>query len=65
MKHRLYDPLNFVPPPHIARELLAESRARTRRLEILASLSEQLHTGQSDFGETDGSPNEEAPSCPL
>jgi hypothetical protein len=62
MKRKPYDPLSFVPPPNVARELLAEAQARAHRLEILAALSEQLHREGSEAGRNDD-PVREGPSC--
>jgi hypothetical protein len=63
MKNRQYDPLDFVPTPPVARKLLAESQARTKRLEILATLSEQLHSATDNSNERDDGPCEEPTSC--
>ena len=63
MRSKKYDPLGFVPSPPVARKLLAESRALTRRLEILADLSEQLHAEQSQLAWDGDEDRKEADAC--
>ena len=64
MKAKQFDPLDFVPSPPIARKLLAESRALTRRLEILSALSEQLHNECASLQNPSTEGREEALACP-
>lgn len=64
MRPKRYDPLDFVPSPQVARQLLAESQALTRRLEILVHLSDQLHSPDNNSAAAE-SVGQEASSCPT
>ena len=43
-----FDPLQFIPSPHILREQLTETEELAGRLRILLDVSEQVHADRLD-----------------